>query len=103
MITVILEIVTIQIKAGQEAAFEEAFKEGSKLIAAADGYIAHELRRCLETKGKYVNLVKWQTVDDHMVGFRESERFQQFRALLSPFYESPSQMNHYEMVMQNPA
>ncbi len=103
MITVILEIVTIQVKAGQEAAFEEAFIEASKFIAAADGYIAHELRRCLETKGKYVNLVKWQTVDDHMVGFRESERFQQFRVLLSPFYESPSQMNHYEIVMQNPA
>ena len=99
----ILEIVTIQIKAGQEAAFEAAFKEASVFIAAADGYIAHELRRCLETKGKYVNMVRWQTVDDHMVGFRESERFQKFRALVSPYYESPSQMNHYEVVMQNPA
>ncbi len=99
----ILEIVTIQIKAGQEAAFEAAFKDASPLIASADGYISHELRRCLETKGKYVNLVKWQTVEDHMVGFRESERFQQFRAIVSPFYESPSQMNHYEVVMQNPA
>jgi len=98
----ILEIVTTYIKPGQEAAFEEAFKEASKLIAAADGYISHELRRCLETKGKYVNMVRWQTVEDHMVGFRESERFQQFRAILSPFYEKPSDMNHYEMVMQNP-
>lgn len=95
----ILEIVTIQIKAGQEAAFEAAFKESSKLIASADGYISHELRRCLETKGKYVNIVRWQTVDDHMVGFRESERFQQYRAIVSPYYESPSQMNHYEVVL----
>ena len=98
----ILEIVTIQIKAGQEAAFEAAFKDASPLIASADGYISHELRRCLETKGKYINLVKWQTVEDHMVGFRESERFQQFRTIVSPFYESPSQMNHYEVVMQSP-
>ena len=99
----ILEIVTIYIKAGQEAAFEEAFKEGSKLIASSDGYISHELRRCMETKGKYVNMVRWQSVEDHMVGFRESERFQRFRAIVSPYYESPSQMNHYEGVMQNPA
>ena len=99
----ILEIVTTYIKPGQEAAFEEAFKEASKLIASSDGYISHELRRCLETKGKYVNMVRWQTVEDHMIGFRESERFQQFRAIVSPYYESPSQMNHYEVVMQNPA
>ena len=99
----ILEIVTIQIKDGQEAAFEQAFKDASHFIAEADGYIAHELRRCLETKGKYVNMVRWQTVDDHMMGFRESERFQQFRAIVAPFYESPSQMNHYEVVMQNSA
>lgn len=94
----ILEIVTIQIKAGQEAAFELASKEAANLIMSAQGYISHELRRCLETKGKYVYLVRWQTVDDHMVGFRESERFQQYRALVSPYYETPSQMNHYEAV-----
>ncbi len=99
----ILEIVTIQIKAGQEAAFEAAFKDASHLIASSDGYISHELRRCLETTGKYVNMVTWQTVDDHMIGFRESARFQEFRAIVSPYYDSPSTMNHYEVVMQNPA
>ena len=99
----ILEIVTTYIKVGQETAFEEAFKEASHFIAESDGYISHELRRCMETKGKYVNMVRWQTVEDHMVGFRESERFQQFRAIVSPYYEQPSQMNHYEVVMQNPA
>src|SRR6266496_3573971 len=38
--SMILEIVTIHIKPGQEAAFEEAFKEASKLIAASDGYVS---------------------------------------------------------------
>ncbi len=99
----ILEIVTIQIKDGQEAAFEAAFKEASHFIAEADGYISHELRRCLETKGKYVNMIRWNTVEDHMVGFRGSEAFQHFRVICSPFYEGTSSMNHYEVVMQNPA
>ncbi|MBI1276831.1 MAG: antibiotic biosynthesis monooxygenase [Anaerolineaceae bacterium] len=99
----ILEIVTIYIKAGQEAEFEVAFKEASQYVAAAHGYIKHELRRCVETPNKYVNMIHWQTVDDHMVGFRQSEAFQKFRALISPYYEVPSEMNHYEVVMQNPA
>ena len=98
----ILEIVTTYIKPGQEAAFEEAFKSASHYIAESSGYIGHELRRCIEVKGKYVNMIRWQTVEDHMVGFRSSERFQHFREELSPFYDRPSDMNHYEIVMQNP-
>jgi len=99
----ILEIVTIYIKPGQEAEFEAAFKEASQYVAAANGYIRHELRRCVETRNKYLNMIHWQTVDDHMIGFRQSEAFQKFRALISPYYDVPSEMNHYEVVMQNPA
>lgn len=97
----ILEIVQIQVKEGQEAAFEEAFIKASPLIARAKGYIRHELRRCVETKGRYVNLVTWESVDDHMVGFRGSQDFQDFRALVAPFYAVPSTMEHYESVYQN--
>ncbi len=98
----ILEVVIIQIKAGQEAAFETAFTEASKILASSKGYIGHELRRCIETPGRYLNLVRWESVDDHMVGFRGSPQFQEYRALVSPFYESPTQMEHYTLVMHNP-
>lgn len=99
----ILEVVTAQIKPGHEAGFEEAFQQASKLLASSKGHIDHELRRCIEVKGKYLILIRWNTVEDHLIGFRESPAFQEYRAIVSPFYESPSQMNHYEMVMQNPA
>ncbi len=99
----VLEIVTAQIKAGQEAAFEQAFTEASHFIAAADGYVKHELRRCVEVTGKYLIMIHWNTVEDHMVGFRGSQNFVDFRAVVSPFYDGPSQMNHYDLVMQNPA
>ena len=99
----ILEVVISQIKEGQEAEFEAAFKQASPLLASAKGYISHELRRCIETKGRYINLVRWESVDDHIVGFRGSPQYQEFRALLTPFYAAPSQMEHYDLVMQNPA
>ena len=63
----ILEIVTIQIKAGQEAAFEAAFKDASHHIASSDGYISHELRRCLETKGKFTGTTELKT--NQVTGF----------------------------------
>ena len=36
-----------------------------------EGYIHHELKRCLEDSHKYVLLVKWETLEDHTIGFRD--------------------------------
>ncbi|MEZ4670140.1 MAG: antibiotic biosynthesis monooxygenase family protein [Anaerolineae bacterium] len=99
----ILEIVITQVKEGQEEAFEVAFKEATKLVVTAKGFIANELQRCIETKGRYVHMIRWESVDDHMVGFRGSPEFQKFREMLAPFYAAPSHMEHYEMVLKNPS
>jgi heme-degrading monooxygenase HmoA len=99
----ILEMVNIQINAGQEAEFERVFAEASRLLASAKGYISHELQRCIETPGRYVNLVRWESVDDHMLGFRGSPAYQEFRALVTPYYAAPSQMEHYTLTYRNPA
>ncbi len=98
----ILEIVTTHVQEGKEAEFEAAFKKASQFLIQANGYIGHELRRSLETKGRYVNLVRWESVDDHMIGFRGSPAYEEFRALIVPYFAQPSQMEHYELAYQNP-
>src|SRR5271170_1023334 len=52
----ILEAAILNVRAGQERAFEAA----SPIIAATQGYISHQLRRCTETSGRYLLLVQWQ-------------------------------------------
>jgi heme-degrading monooxygenase HmoA len=98
----ILEIVTVQIKPGHEADYETAFAKASRYLMDSKGYISHQVQRCVETKGRYVILVQWESIDDHMIGFRESPAFQEYRQLVSPYFESPSQMAHYELVQKNP-
>lgn len=99
----ILEMVIIQINTGQEAEFERAFADASRLLATAKGYITHQLQRCIETPGRYINLVRWESVDDHMLGFRGSPAYQEFRALVMPYYAVPSQMEHYTLAYPDPA
>lgn len=94
----ILEIAILNIRAGEEAAFEEAVAAGSPLILRSPGYIAHELRRCIETKGRYVLLVRWETLEAHTVGFRESPAFPAWRAIIGPFFASAPIVEHYEQV-----
>ena len=62
------------------------------------GYIDHELRKCVENENQYILLVKWETLEDHTVGFRESEAYQEWKALLHDFYEPFPVVEHYESV-----
>jgi len=68
----ILEAVILNIKLGLEDDFEFAFKQASSIISSMDGYLSHELHRCMEVKGKYLLLVRWETLEDHTVKFRGS-------------------------------
>jgi heme-degrading monooxygenase HmoA len=92
---VILERAIFPIKPGQAMDFEAAYAKARKLIERAKGCRKAELRRGLETPDSFILLVLWDSVDDHMKGFRESPAFTEWRALLSPYFAGPSAMEHY--------
>jgi heme-degrading monooxygenase HmoA len=95
---VILEIAILNVIAGQEADFEAAFHEASPLIASMKGYIAHELQRCMETRGRYVLLVEWESLEYHTIGFRRSPEYQEWKRLLHHFYDPFPIVEHYEAI-----
>jgi heme-degrading monooxygenase HmoA len=92
---VILEVAVLNIKDDMTAEFEAAFRVASSIIVAMPGYVSHELQRCLETKNRYILLVRWQTLEDHTVGFRQSPQYQEWRALLHHFYDPFPIVEHY--------
>jgi heme-degrading monooxygenase HmoA len=94
----ILEIAPLSIRAGQAAAFEAAFLRAQRIIASMPGYVAHELRRCIERPDEYVLLVSWNSLEAHEVGFRTSPQYQEWSRLLHHFYEPFPVVAHYETV-----
>lgn len=94
----ILEAATLNIVPGEDRRFEEALRRASPIIAAAKGYVSHELHKCHETQGKYLLLVQWNTLDDHLVGFRQSPAFQEWRRLIQPFYQAPAVVEHFTRI-----
>lgn len=94
----VLEAILLQVKQGQEQQYEEAFREASIILSSAKGYISHELHRCIEVKGKYLLLVKWENLEDHTISFRQSDDYQEFKHLLHHFYEIPLSVEHFETV-----
>jgi len=94
----ILEVAILNVKTAQEADFEAAFRQASSIIASMKGYKRHELRRCIETANQYVLLVEWDTLEDHTIGFRGSDQYQEWRRLLHHFYDPFPTVEHYEAI-----
>ena len=94
----ILEIASLQVKHGMEIEFEEAFRKASAIISSMQGYQSHQLHRCMETQAKYLLLVQWVSLEDHITGFRKSEEYQQWKQLLHHFYDPFPIVEHYEEI-----
>jgi heme-degrading monooxygenase HmoA len=97
----VLEVAVLNVKPGAAQNFEAAFKDASTIISSMPGYVSHELHRCIETSDRYVLLVRWQTLEDHTVGFRNSEQYKQWRKLLHHFYASFPTVEHYEPLISS--
>ena len=94
----ILEVAALDVRPGQEAAFEAAFTKASHIISGMHGYVSHELQRCVEKNNRYLLLVNWRSLEDHTVGFRQSAEYQQWKTLLHHFYDPFPTVEHYQRV-----
>lgn len=90
-----LEIALLDVRPGQEAAFEAAFAEARRFISSASGYLDHELQRCVEKPNRYLLLVRWRSLKDHTSGFRDSASYQEWRKLLHHFYDPFPEVLHF--------
>ncbi len=95
----IYEIAEIEVKAGDEAAFEAAVSEAAPVFKRAKGCHGMELQRTIEKPSKYRLVVKWETVDDPMVHFRNSD-FQEWRRLAGPHFASAPVVEHTQTVVE---
>jgi len=98
----ILEVIILNVKTGAEQEFESTLRQASHLIASAKGYRSHELHHCLEQVGKYLLLVKWDTLEDHTIGFRQSPEYQVWKQLLHHFYDPLPVVEHFSEVLRYP-
>ena len=91
----ILEHALLPVRAGGEEAFEAAMVQARPLIEASPGFIFLEIFRPTATGQAYLLLVEWSSIADHRDGFRQSNRYQQWRALLHRFYDPMPEVSYF--------
>jgi heme-degrading monooxygenase HmoA len=98
MNTNILEHAMLEVRPGQEQAFEAAFAKAQNIISAMKGYLSHRLEHCLEQSNRYLLLVEWKDLEAHTVGFRGSKEYLEWKALLHHFYDPFPTVLHFRTV-----
>jgi heme-degrading monooxygenase HmoA len=94
----ILEIAEIDVKPGEEAQFEAGVEAARAAFARAWGFRSLALRRSIENPARYRLFIEWEALEDHIVHFRNSENFTEWRRLAGPHFAAPPRVEHYEPV-----
>ena len=98
----ILEIADFAVQPGTDDTFADAVRKGTEFLSATPGFVSARLTRSIETPTRFVLLVTWDSVEDHTVGFRESENFTRWRELVGPFFDGPPRVEHFADVLTHP-
>jgi heme-degrading monooxygenase HmoA len=95
----ILEHAALRTDPARAAEFEEAILRGaSSVIAQARGFKGFKVNRSIESPGRYILMIYWDTLEDHTVGFRQSPAFAEWRSIVGPFFLQPPVVEHLELV-----
>ncbi len=95
----VLEHALLSLRPGEEAAFEAAFAEALPIISSMAGFRSLRLGRCVEEQTRYLLLVEWEELADHVEGFRGHPDYARWRGLLHHFYEPFPEVVHFEEVL----
>ena len=95
----ILELADIRIHAGQQSAFDEAIQRGVReVISKAKGFKSYSVHKGIESPERYVLQIVWETLENHTVDFRQSAAFNDWRAIVGPFFASPPTVEHFDLL-----
>jgi heme-degrading monooxygenase HmoA len=95
---VITEHALLPVIPGQQHEFELAFHEARPVISSMPGFRNLSLSRSIESPNTYLLLVEWDSLEDHTLGFRQSEQYGKWRDLLHHFYDPFPVVEHFEVV-----
>ncbi len=98
----ILEVADIQIQPGKQAEFDTAIVRGVQtVISHAKGFRDYRIHRGIESPERYLLTIRWETLENHTIDFRESPAFAEWRAIVSPFFAAPPKVEHFELLSES--
>jgi len=98
----ILEHCDIEIDPSKQSEFDEAIVRGVEtVIARSKGFRGYKVNHSIESPARYLLMIYWDTLDNHMVDFRGSPAFAEWRTIVGPFFAKPPVVEHFTLVSKS--
>lgn len=91
----VLEVAIIDVRDGAQAEFADAYRGARSILAGTEGVRSIRMTHGVERPSRFVLLVEWDSIEAHQRNFRETERWERWRAAIGPFFAGPPLVEHY--------
>lgn len=86
----------VKVKPGLESQFEAAMEHGLRtVLSRAKGCRTWRLRRGVESANQYQVQIEWDSIEDHLDGYRGSSLALEFRAIVTDYFAEWPTMQHF--------
>ncbi|MCA1956165.1 antibiotic biosynthesis monooxygenase [Zymomonas sp.] len=90
----IYEFLQIPIKENSEDSFIAAVEKAKPLFLNSPGCEGMTLTRSHEHNGRFCLVIRWESIEAHVEGFRKSDALPQWRALVNEYFSEPPKGEH---------
>jgi heme-degrading monooxygenase HmoA len=98
----ILEVADIRVRPGEQSEFEVAICRGiESVIGKARGFRGYKVNKGIESPERYLLMIFWETLEDHTVDFRGSAAYDEWRAIVGPFFAQPPTVEHFTLLAKS--
>jgi heme-degrading monooxygenase HmoA len=94
----VLEHAVLHVVPGKEDEFEAVLAEALPVVAGSPGCRRARVARCIETPGRFLLLIEWDSVEAHTEGFRSSPAYEEWRRLVHHFWDPRPTVEHFTVV-----
>lgn len=94
--TVLPEIIRYRIGADRVDAFIEAYRKAGESLTASPHCSGYELLRSKKDPELFLLIIRWDSAEGHLRGFRQSAQFREFFTHIKPYVGDILEMEHYE-------
>ena len=85
----IIEVAEVAVKPGTNAGVEDAVAKAGEVFQRAKGCLGMHAQRYIEEPERYHDVIRWETLEGHTIGFREGPLFREWRGLVGPIFAEP--------------
>jgi heme-degrading monooxygenase HmoA len=98
----ILEHADFRIPPGKQNEFDEAIRRGVEtVVSKSKGFLGYQVHKGIETPERYLLTIRWETLENHTVDFRQGPLFPEWRAIVGPYFAAPPVVEHFTLVTES--